>query len=254
MDTAAKVWELSASSLAFFSFCYFGWGVWLTWKTCVMNVHLCSCLCEENQQSLTCGCQLKDDTNYLGCIWKRRCGAWRCFGSETTPFGLSWQWTAGCQESCSSHALISLQVILVKDNYVMNNCFLSPNVWIMLHFQTDWSAFLKKIQFLLITGWERMSERRSGTLTLLNCIFSEASYTIVFLLAFFCKHKCHNLLFSGSPRWKRREGNKYCSWICCCRRCTYHVFIKVQLFGLAANYRSTICMPLHKTLLSRYLD
>lgn len=115
-------------------------------------------------------------------------------------------------------------------------------------------VLFKKIQFLLITGWERMSERRSGTLTLLNCIFSEASYTIVFLLAFFCKHKCHNLLFSGSPRWKRREGNKYCSWICCCRRCTYHVFSKVQLFGLAANYRSTICMPLHKTLLSRYLD
>lgn len=26
-----------------------------------------------------------------------------------------------------------------------------------------------------------MSERRSGTLTLLNCIFSEASYTIVFV-------------------------------------------------------------------------
>lgn len=42
-----------------------------------------------------------------------------------------------------------------------------------------------------------MSERRSGTLTLLNCIFSEASCTIVFLLAFFVSINVTICCFQG---------------------------------------------------------
>lgn len=81
IDTAANILGPS-TSFWFFFFCYSVWGCWLTRTTYSMLwMSVSAAVSKESQQHLTCGCQLKEDTNYLACIWKLRCCMWPCVHS-----------------------------------------------------------------------------------------------------------------------------------------------------------------------------
>lgn len=174
----------AVSLLVKFSFfCYFASDLWLMWKTYVVNPGFCSCFQKKSkvfafwmpiERGHQFGLYLKAEM--LNVALFPFCGL-----VDRRLSALFWQWPAGCLGSCLFRSLQPRIITVTHDQLwclpIMGQHIFLYCIWIVWVVFSDWQLLI--VWFL---GWQRMSQRRSGTLIKLILFSQQKISTLCFFL------------------------------------------------------------------------